>query len=70
MQFKKDHFDVRCEIYFEKPPGKLFVVEIIPKQAHLMKKMFEVSNILLYLCRIRVRSYSATYLMKVFSLYP
>lgn len=35
-----------------------------------MKKMFEVSNILLYLCRIRVRSYSATYLMKVFSLYP
>ena len=31
MQFKKDHFDARCEIYFEKPLGKLFVVGIIPK---------------------------------------
>lgn len=57
-------------IFFEKPPGKLFIVETIPEQSHPLKKMFKVSNILLYLQRTRACAYSTTYLMKVFSFYP
>ena len=50
MQFKKkDHFDARCEIYFEKPLSKLFVVEIILEQAHLLKKCSRC-QIFCYIC--------------------